>query len=59
MLRAFLVTVLEPTPFNNPEWGNLLYGLEMLVLLCTWAGFYFAYDYSRRYEAAVVERRRF
>ena len=56
-LRAWFVVLLEPPPFNNPQPGNALYALETLVIMCTWSGFYFAYDYYyRRYEAGVVDR---
>jgi len=57
-LRAFFVVVLEPPPFNNPQLANPVYGLETLVIMCTWAGFYFAHDYYRRYETGVMERLR-
>ena len=57
-LRAFLVVVLEPPPYNNPQWSNPVYGVETLFILCTWAGFYFAYDYYRRYETGAMERLR-
>lgn len=57
-LRGILVMVLEPPPYDVPEWRNLVYVVEVLAALCSWTGVYLAYDYYLQYEAGIRERLR-
>jgi two-component system LytT family sensor kinase len=50
VLRALLVKLIEPAPYNVPQWSNPVYGAEIVVVLAAWTAVYFAFDYYRRYQ---------